>query len=517
MQSRRFPVPAERMRVWAILALLITLAFLPVLLNPIPGLADLPNHIARHHVMFHHGSGGMLDHYFDVQWRWIGNLGVDLPVMLLMQWLDAETATRAAVSFIAPLTAAAILLLSRVAHGRISASAMLALPLVFHQAYMYGFVNYCLSVALALLVFAAYLARPPETVRGALLFALAALLVWTAHLGGWTVLLVVAGCAELVRVRGLRDIAASARRLLPLALPLVPLLMWRGASGGPVFSYSDQHLLWGKFMSFAAVLKGWSRYPDLAMTGAIGVLALLAFAWAGGRRADARLLAAGLGISFLSVIMPTKVLGSWGADFRLAPVGVILVLLSITPAAQPRRERLLFAAGALLFAVRVVGISASWHRAGTVLEQRLRILDDVPRGSRMGFIAVHSDCRTPWVLNPDRKLPGLVIPRRDAFTNTMFKVDGSDLMTIRDPGDRARWFDLSEDVEAVCPAGKVDQAALAERVRDMANDDFQTIWIWGVAADRIGLPPGYRVMEAKGNDVLIGRSTQHRPHQPGRS
>ncbi|MEW9853988.1 hypothetical protein [Novosphingobium sp. M1R2S20] len=40
---------------------------------------------------------------------------------------------------------AGIAALSRAAHGRIAGSAMLALPLVFHQAWMYGFLNYCLG------------------------------------------------------------------------------------------------------------------------------------------------------------------------------------------------------------------------------------------------------------------------------------------------------------------------------------------------------------------------------------
>lgn len=490
---------------WVVPALLIAIAFLPVMLARVPGLADLPNHIARHHVLFHFGEGSALDRYFDVHWRWIGNLGVDLPTMALMVGgLSAETATRIVVAFIAPLMVAGLLTLSRAAHGRVSASAMLAMPLVFHQAYMYGFVNYCLGVALALLTLGAYLARPPESWRRSIQFAILSIIVWTAHLGGWSVLVVAAGCAELVRLRRFADIGSAARRLLPLATPLLPLLLWRGASSGPMFHYAEQGLLWAKTMSFVTVLKGWSRYPDLAMTGAIGLLALLAFFWAGRRRLDARLFAAGVGICLMCAVMPTTVLGSWGADFRLAPAGIILLLLSIGPAADPKREKWLFVMGASLFLVRALGITASWHRASIILEQRLRILDDVPRGSRMGFVAVHADCRTPWVLNPDRKIPGLAIARRDAFTNTMFKVEGADLMTISDPNDNARWFDQSEDIDAICPAGKVDHPALAQRLNEMARDRFDTIWIWGQDVGQIPMPTGYQVRRIAGKDILIG-------------
>ncbi|BAV65294.1 hypothetical protein [Sphingobium cloacae] len=499
------PTPSD-LRKAPLFGLLIAAAALPVLLSTVPGLADLPNHVARHHIFHHFGEGGPLDRFFDVQWRWIGNLGVDLPVMGLMRWLDAETATRLVVACIAPLTVAAMLLLSHVAHGRVSASAMLALPFAFHQAYLYGFVNYCLGVALAMLVLAAFLRRPPRTGMACLLFAAASILVWTAHLGGWFILVVAAGCAELTAIRSWRGVAASVPKLLPLAAPVIPLLLWRGASFGPPFAYVEDGLLWAKVMNFVTVLKGWSRYPDLIMTGSIGLLALLAICWAGGRRFDPRLLAAGVALCLGTVIMPTTVLGSWGADFRLAPVAGMFLLLSIGPAADPKRERMLFIAGALIFAVRVAGIALSWNRASAILEQRLIFLDDVPRGSRMGFLAVRSDCRHPWALTPDHKVPGLAIARRDAFTNTMFKVEGADLMTIRDPRDRARWFDLSENVEALCPAGKVDRTALAARLGEMARDRFDRIWLWGASPRDFTVPAGYEIRRIRGEDVLLGRT-----------
>ncbi len=491
---------------WAVLVLLIGTALLPIIVAPIPGLSDLPNHIARHYVFFHIGEGTPLDQYFEVHWRWIGNLGVDLPVLGLMHWMDAESATRLVVAFIAPLMILSLFALSRSAHGRVSASVMLAMPLVFHHAYMYGFVNYCLSIALGFLVLALYLARPPENWRGWLLFALLSIGVWTSHMGGWSILAVAAGCAELVRIRSLRNFTQATTRLMALATPIIPMLLWRGDSvGAKLIGWTDQNIFWAKALNFILVLKGWSKMPDLMITGTIGLLALLALFWAGRRRVDDRLFAAGFGICTMATLMPTTVLGSWGADFRLAPAGVILFLLSIAPAANPKRERLIFLAGLTLFVVRTVGIAVSWHRASLVLEQRLQIIKDVPYGSRMGFLAVQSRCDYPWVLNPERKLPALALVRRDLYINTLFKVDGADLMTIRQPRDRIKWHDLSEDVDPMCPEGGVDQFALSMRIADMARDDFGRIWIWGASVSDITLPHGYRVINAVGDDVLIGR------------
>lgn len=504
MKHISHPLRSHKIRAIIFLTVILAAA-LPVIVSPINGMTDLPNHIARHHVLFNFGQGHAIDTFFEVKWRWIGNMGVDLPVMALMNWMDAEMATRIAVAFIAPLMVIALLSLSYAAHGRIASSAMIAMPLVFHHVYMYGFVNYSLSMALAFIVLAVWLKRPPTGLRGGLAYGLGAVAVWTAHLGGWSILVVAAGCCELARLRSFRDIGGSIRRTFPLLMPLIPLLLWRGEAGNtPLFSWTEENILWVKILNFLTVLRGYSRIPDLLMTGAIGLLGLLGLIWSG-RRFDARLLAAGLGLCLMAILMPTTVIGSWGADFRLVPAGVILTLLSIAPATDSRREKLLFSIGLTLFLVRSAGIMIGWHSASQALERRLTLLDDVPPGSRLGYIAVQSTCRHPWALDPSQHISAFAIVRRDSFTNTMFKVEGSDLMSIRNPRDRAKWYNASEDVAARCPEGGVDYLALNRRMAEMAQDDFNMIWIWGAPAGRIAIPHGYRIKTTRNDDVLIDK------------
>src|SRR3546814_15509987 len=66
----------------------------------------------------------------------------------------------------------------------------------------------------------------------------------------------------------------------------------------------------------------------------------------------------------------------------------------------------------------------------TTLFRSLALLDHVPQGSRLGFLSAEAECRS-WALTPDRKIGAYAITRRDAFTNTLFQIPGSDLMTIR--------------------------------------------------------------------------------------
>lgn len=481
--------------------LLVILAAVPILIVTVPGASDYPNHLARHHILASIGQGTAIDGYFVVDWRWVGNLGVDLPVLALSPWLGVECATRVVSALIAPLTVAGILLLSRSVHGRVTGSAMLALPFAFAQPFLFGFLNYCLSVALALLVAAAWYTNRRTSLYTSLGFGLGAIVVWTAHIMGWAILLILVAGAELAVVRNWRDLVYRALRAVPLLLPLVPLLVWRADGDGRLFWYAP-HLLQAKAMNFVTVLKGLSMPFDLAMTASICLGAVLAFWWASGRRLEPRLATGGGLLLFATLLLPTTVLGSWGADLRLTPVAMMVMIMAIRPAERPERERLLIMLGASLFVLRTGWTSVHWWQADRVLQKRLLLLDEVPRGSRLGFLSAEAGCEN-WILTPDRKLGAYAITRRDAFSNTLFQIPGSDLMTIRQPSDRARWFDGSQDIPVRCPEGVSDMHVLGERMRSMAQADFSALWIAGLDEKRVPRLPGYAIAYSRGIDTLL--------------
>lgn len=481
--------------------LLFILAAMPMLVVTVPGASDYPNHLARHHIFAVIGQGTALDRYFTVDWRWVGNLGVDLPVLALSSWLGVESATRIVSALIAPLTVVGILLLSRSAHGRVTGGAMLAMPFAFAQPFLFGFLNYCLSLALALLVAAAWYANRRASLYTSLAFGLGAIAVWTAHIMGWAILLLLVAGAELAMVRNWRDLVHRALRAAPLILPLVPLLVWRAEGDGRLFWYAP-HLLHAKAMNFVTALKGLSMPFDLAITASICLGALLAFLWASGRRLEPRLAAGGGLLLFATLLLPTTVLGSWGADLRLAPVAMMVMVMAIRPAERPERERLMIMLGASLFVLRAGWTSVHWWQADRVLQKRLVLLDEVPRGSRLGFLSAEAECDN-WTLTPNRKLGAYAITRRDAFSNTLFQIPGSDVATIRKPSDRARWFDGSQDIPVRCPEGAPDRLVLGERMRSMAQADFNALWIAGFDAKSVPRLPGYAIAYNRGIDTLL--------------
>lgn len=501
-----------------LLAAVVLLCLLPFLLAPIPEQSDTANHVARIRILLDHAAGGPLGAVYRVHWRWIGNLGVDLPALLLARWLGVEQAVTVVDALIAPLTLIGMLAAVRAAHGRLTAGACLALPLLLSQTFLWGFLNFNLSIALALLVMAAWVRRPPQGLGRALLFGGGALGVWTAHAMGWGVLVVAVAGLELPCLRrGVRVMAWRALCAAPLLAPLVPMSLWREPGGAPLFHY-DPGLLGTKVMDFATVLRGVSKPLDLALVGLIwlAALALVLSAWHGARRrpAAARLasaveprLAGAGGLLMLAVLVaPTTIMDSWGADLRLAPIAVTVALLSLRPLAVPRTEGVLALAGLLLFGIRAGEVAAAWQQAGERHQRQLALLERLPAGGRVGYLQLLPDCGTPWTIGPERHLGSYLVTRRQAFTNTSFVVRGADLVTVRDPGDAARWVDGSQAVPAVrCPGGAPDPGPIRAAVARMAPS-FAAIWIVGSGA--APTPRGWHVLGQAPGSVLIARDVR---------
>lgn len=482
---------------------LVVLAFVPVLLAPVPGFVDMPSHMARHHVLANIGGTPALSAIFAVHWQWIANLGADLPSVLLTPLLGSERATVAVAALLAPLMVAGIFALSRSSHGRVSASAFVALPFAMHQAWMWGFLNYCMGTALAFLVAAWIYAGPRERAWQQALLAVLALVVWTAHMASWVILLILAAGNELGMLRGWRDLWPAIRRNLVLLAPVVPLLAWRSGASGPGGGFGYVDFLDTKLVVFASVLRGTDKWVDLALLGAVIAASALALLWAGGRRLERRLLVSGALLTLAAIAAPTTILNAWGTDLRTAPIALMVLVMAITPPERPGRERAIMAIGIALFAVRLGTVTRDWVRHGAQLEERLTLLDAVPRGGRVGYLWTGPECSFPWHLVPDEKLGSYALVRRDAYVNTLFMVDNARLMTVRDPMLAARWSGGTQDTPPLCPANRPDLALIAAKAAAMRADGFDAVWISGVEERDLPPLPGFVAARRAGGDTLF--------------
>jgi hypothetical protein len=224
-----------------VILLLALLSTVPLLSPSLPPLTDLLGHIGRYRVQLDLASDPILQRYYAFQWALIGNLGVDLLVQVIAPVIGLEPAVKLIVIAIIALTSGGFLLLSYQVHGRIGAATFFALPLAYSFPFQFGFVNYCLSMALAVLAFVFWFRLGEQGRIGlrAALFVPISVVIWLAHIGGWGALGLFAFAAESVRQRkaGNGLIMATIRGgvyCLPLILPLLLTIIVRtnGAEGG---------------------------------------------------------------------------------------------------------------------------------------------------------------------------------------------------------------------------------------------------------------------------------------------
>ena len=225
----------------AFVAAAVLIAAVPLLWPDIPPLTDLPGHMGRYKVELDIANSPSLAHFYRFEWALIGNLGVDLLVVPLAKIFGLELAVKLIVMSIPAMTVGGLLWVAREVHGRIPPTALFALPFAYGHPFTFGFVNFALSMAFALLAFALWLrlARFGKLRLRAALFLPISMLIWVTHTFGWGALGLLAFSAEAVRQhdKGRPYIVAAARsafHCLALTPPLLLMLAWRSGHVGGV-------------------------------------------------------------------------------------------------------------------------------------------------------------------------------------------------------------------------------------------------------------------------------------------
>lgn len=475
----------QRGYLWLLLAMASMLPFCFVTVLP---MQDLDNHLARFYVFLNLEHSEFLQRYYSLHWSLIGNLGVDLLVRGLGQWLGAEFATKMVVALIPPLTVAGIYAVSRSVSGAVTPAAIVSISLVYNWPFITGFVNFSLSAAIALLVFALWV-RVRELAFSVRLgiFTPLAFLTWLAHTAGWGLLglMVLAYELSLLRTRPLtlRRLVVAGLQTTPFALIVVFIIFWRvGTSSGVAISF-DPHFVVSKLRSIASIWRERYEYWDIfCACGYVGLTYSLYRC--GGHRL---VIANGfvfLAISVAFVFCPYEVFKSAYADRRLLPYALMFLPLSIGVSAsvlqdQNRRKKLglIAAIAVLLFALRI-GVSCyAWNQSSRLSEQRLSILRSIPIHSRIFGIVVEA-CATNWsrIGRPDH-LQQYAVVRRESMINGMFQNPG--LNQVQALYARATGFDanmLAVVRDECCPVAYMKET-FQSAMSQLPLDLFDYVWI----------------------------------------
>ena len=418
---------------------MICLAFVPLLYPAIPPLVDLPGHMGRFRVELDLAHSPDLQRYYTFKWALIGNLGVDLLILPMAKIFGLELGIKLIVMTIPPLTVAGFLWVAREVHNRIPPTALFALPFALSHPFMFGFVNFSLSMALAFLAFGLWLrlARLDRTRLRGWLFVPISFVIFVAHAFGWGALGMLCFSAEAVRQhdRGIswwRSGLHAAAQASVMALPILLMLLWRTGSAGS--SAHDWFDFSSKFFYIESALRDrWDLF-DRSSIAVVFMMLVVTFA----RRELG--FSRNLGFSafvlcLCFVCLPRILFGSAYADMRLAPFIFAVALIAIRFRGQTplRFARMLAAIGLAFYVARIAATSISLALAANQQQRALGAIDHLPVGARV-LSLVGTPCGEDWALSRMSHLGGIAIARRNAFENDQWNIAGANLLQVRNPG-----------------------------------------------------------------------------------
>lgn len=467
---------------------------LPILLVPIPLLIDLPSHIARFHVEQTIAHNPALAANFTYQWRFIPNLGIDLIVAPLARLVGVEIAARIAVAAIPALGGLGMLLIGAALHRRLTAGTLLALSLNYAYPLIFGFVNACLSVSLALVVFGLWLhlGNTGQVRARVVLAGVFAPVILTAHIIGFGVLGLLAGGATVAERREdwrrpVRFTIGVVRPMLAFAWPLAFLLLWQTGETAP----SGAWFAWAQIGRWlVGVLR--DRWMPLDIAAALLLYAAVAVAvvarwrfaieWRGAIPAAILWLAV--------ILLPGRMFGSEFASVRLIPVALSISLL----AARERRGRARsLLAGALGFlGLRLALTTASLATASTQAERELAVLPMIPPGARVAAMSI-VPCAREWAPPRLSHVQSYATTRRDAFANGQFSAVAGQALGLTSRIDPALGDLLSTGTVERCDRF-FPSTPLAETLMKLPWREVDYLWLIDAGTIAVPLPAGARLI-----------------------
>ncbi|PEQ12816.1 hypothetical protein B2G71_11035 [Novosphingobium sp. PC22D] len=450
-------------------------ACMPVLVSWAPQMTDYPSHLAGFKIMLDHGHDPWLARYYNFAWHWTGNLGAELLMVPLTGLFGLELAGRLIAGLIPFLTGLSILTVAKVLRGRIGVGALLAFAMIWSPSLLLGFLNFSLSLAMALFAFAGWVALEGRRWRPAV-FIPVGFAVWLCHVSGWGVLGIMVFGYEWHRRRNWTAFLAP----WPLFFPMLPMLAGMGSNtkmgyGKYVFEY--------KWMILYKAMRSHFQAVDIASL--IAVVGVLGWAlWK--RRIDGRLGWAALIVLLLSMAMPRNIFGGDYADYRLVTTALLLFCLAIDWPV-PRWGLALAAA---LFLGRIAVTTTVWYQDGQTSQRMLGALAYVPEGARVATAVAIP--RRQWRFGPFEHLGSYAVVRRSAKENSNFALPDVHMLSMR---DTRFWFADPMQRVMYSPGQKID----LRKFRPARHADY--LWFMGTVRP-VALPDGARILYSTPNSFL---------------
>ena len=414
----------------ALYGVFAAIVLFPIAMVTVPGLTDYPNHLARMYILAAHDRSPDLSGFYDIDWQPIPYLAMDV-MFRGLRWIDSiYDAGRLFVGFCLVFPPLCVAALHYVVHRRVSVVPTVMFLFCYNYLFSWGFFNYIPALDFAVLLFALWVAtarwsRWPRAV----LFGVLALGLYFSHLVAFGAYCVAVGGYELGRAaragrgawrRTALDWCAAAGQAVP-ALAVNILAPLNTGFVGPVTT--DYGTLGNRLLDIQSPLLFWGGSGD-ALAGVFVCIVVAYCILTKTLRVAPEIWPAVLAVAVVSLAMPHVLLGTYGLDFRL-PIMVVMLLIggiSTTDRMGVWPGRAIMAG----FVVVTLGRSASIATPMLATDQQIAAVRDLvapmPRGMRLLVIqASASDDNGPTGRPRAMSHAGMVaLIDRDAFIPDLF-------------------------------------------------------------------------------------------------
>ncbi|MEM6761767.1 MAG: hypothetical protein AAF615_02720 [Pseudomonadota bacterium] len=411
---------------------LLVVALLPLAIaEPIP-MVDLPNHLARAHIIANIDASPVLSQFYAIDWQFLPNLGIDLILPPLLKVFPHHEVTVALAAAIIALTAGGAVAIHHALFQRWSAFPLLAFFFLYSYSFLWGFLNFLVSFALALWLFYAWLKlRHVHPLIKVPLFAVLTTALAPMHLYGFAVYAVMVGTYEFSRV-ALGPVSALLRGIPTLAinaLPFVPALVFILESR----TADTPDVIWGTVRSkFGGLFKMFETYNLPVDLLAMAVFAaVFGYGLLTGRLVVHRMMIlATVVLVALYFALPLNILGSGFVDLRMLPViAIVGIAVSDWRVTSTRARRVLMAGFTGLFLVRMAVVALAWIEAGTFFDEVRSAFKVLEPGDRLAVAAIYREGEYP-PFPPAHHIAGMAVVEQGAFANMLFSLEGAQPLRV---------------------------------------------------------------------------------------
>lgn len=379
---------------WCLLVVLCLALLAPLMLADVPPLLDYPNHLARLFVLASLPSDPVLARFYMPHWAIIPNLALDLTVPPLLRIFPIHVVGRAVIGLTVVLPVLGSVAYHRALTGRLSYWPLGSVLFAYNGALLRGFLNFIISVGLALLLAAVWIAWRDQRPRRAIMISIAgAVVLFFCHLVGLVFFAILIGGHELLILRtDPAGIDTFRRRIgAMVAVFAVPIALYAVSDLGHMTNDAEFRTVAGK--AHAALMPVVNYLWPLDLVTAALIVTLLALCLV--RRWCAIPLRAALAIVVLLVLfvgLPAELKGTNDLDTRFMVMAAAMVPAALVPVALPRRAFWAIGIGfLLLFTARMTVLAVAWHDWASYLAAFRSVIEPIQPGDVVLTVKLRRD------------------------------------------------------------------------------------------------------------------------------